>query len=123
GDRRRDMAVVGQPRGEKGIEQAWPPYRRVVRNGAFAAERCAAALATEESYRGEIHHAHAYGFSRVVDGADQPLLVPGPPRIEDLLRAAGEQDGPPLPAEVQGERRLPVAGGRRPPARQRQPFA
>src|SRR6266446_225167 len=50
------------------LELARPPYRRVVRNGAFAAERYADALATEQCYRGEIHHAHAYGFARVVDG-------------------------------------------------------
>src|SRR5262249_2128278 len=100
-------------------EQARPPYRRVVRNGAFAGERCAGALATEECYRGEVHHAHAYGFARVVDGADQPFLVPRPPRIEDLARAAGEEEGSLLPAEFQGKRHLPTAGGLRPPADQR----
>src|SRR5262249_35916543 len=101
------------------IEQARPPYRRIVRNDAFAAERRTSALAVEESYRGEIHHAYAYGFARVVDGADQPFQVPRPPRIEDLVRSAGEADGSSLPAEIQGERRLPVACGRRRSADQR----
>jgi hypothetical protein len=35
------------------------------------------------------------------------------------VRAASEEDGPPLSAEVQGERRLPIAGGLRRPADQR----
>src|SRR5262249_62349978 len=121
-DQQPDIDLARQHRREKRIEQARPPYRRVVRNGTFAAERYAGALATEECYRGEIHHTDAYGFARVVDGADQPFLVRGPPRIEDLARAGGEEDGPPLYAEVQGGRRLQIAGGLRLAAEQRVQF-
>src|SRR5947208_2862659 len=38
-DQQPNVDLAGQHRREKRIEQARPPYRRVVPNGAFAAER------------------------------------------------------------------------------------
>src|SRR5205807_939603 len=111
-------ADIDAPAGHDVLGVVHARMARISAPDSDGAERRSGPLALVESYRGEIHHAHAYGFTRVLDSADQPFLVPGPPRIEDLVRAAGEQDGPPLPAKFHGERRLPVAGALRRPAGQ-----